>query len=161
MSNKSQIVVGNEKFETNLTLGGALGTGFYTGSTYAVGTLFVTLLAGIGFAGPTAGILLSLSVLVAGLACGILQQIWFNWEGTLRWSYPVRLAWFGVTLFASLAACAWLGGWVPKGNLWAWLIFSLVFLAILAVLTVVIGHSLRRQGVDYKRQLEDYRSRRG
>ncbi len=141
-------------------LGGALGMGYYVGSAIAIGTMLVMMAVGAATRGLSWGELLYLSYLLAFLAMGILQQVWFNWETTMRLAYPGRVAGFGLTYFAVLVGCAWLGGWVPKDNPWAWVTFTAIYLVILAALTVAIGRALRRQGVDYQQRLDEYRASR-
>jgi hypothetical protein len=142
------------------TVGQAVSTGFFTGSGIAVVMLIVFIVLGLIFAGPVEGILLALSLIIAGIAGGILQQLFFNYLPAFRMSYPVRIFLFSISYFAVLIGCAFLGDWFPKDNVGAWILFVVIFLAILLVLTLVIGHSLTMRGIEYKAKLDDYHKSR-
>ncbi|MFC2705288.1 MAG: hypothetical protein ACFN02_04950 [Olsenella profusa] len=144
----------------NDQLGGALGRGALTGSLIAV----VMLAAAVGIdaarEGLTENTRFCLSYIVAGLAGGILQQVWFNWRPTRRLAYSMRLLGFGLTYYAVLVGCAALGRWLPAEHPWAWVTFTVIFLAILVALTLVIGAFLHRRGIEYKERLDAYHARR-
>ena len=144
----------------NDKLGGALGRGVLTGSLIAV----IMLAAAVGIdaarEGLTEGARFCLSYIVAGLAGGILQQVWFNWRPTRRLAYNMRLLGFGLTYYLILVGCAALGRWMPVENPWAWATFTVIFLAVLVALTLVIGALLRRRGIEYKERLDAYHARR-
>ena len=144
----------------NDQLGGALGRGALTGSLVAV----IMLAAAVGIdatrEGLTEGTRFCLSYIVAGLAGGILQQMWFNWRPTRRLAYSMRLLGFGLTYYVVLVGCAGLGRWLPAEHPWAWVTFTVAFLAILVTLTLVIGTVLHRRGIEYKERLDAYHARR-
>jgi hypothetical protein len=142
------------------TVGEAISTGFFTGSGITVVILIVCIVGSLIFAGPIAGILLTLSLVIAGIAGGILQQLFFNYLPAFRMSYPVRLFLFSVSYFAVLLGCAYLGNWFPMDNVGAWVLFVVIFLAILLIATLAIGHSLTMRGIEYKAQLDDYHKAR-
>ena len=146
-----------------VTLSVAVVSGLLMGSAYAV---FMTVL-GIALSfvfegGPvTDGRVMGLTFIAAGLAGGLLQALWFSigLHGSL--SYPMRILGFGLTYFGVLAACAAAGGWLPQGVPGAWASFSISYLAILAVCTVVIGARLRRTRASYDELLKRYRASLG
>ena len=67
--------------------------------------------AGLIFAGPVEGIVITLSLLAAALALCALQAFWFTEAVIGRLSYPARIAGFGLTGLPALVLCAALGGW--------------------------------------------------
>lgn len=146
--------------EPSPTLAGALGAGWYVGSAIATGAMLVMMAAMAAVKGLDQGELLFLTYTLAFLAGGILQQVWFNWEATMRLAYSGRMVGFGLSYFALLLALAWLGNWVPKDQPGAWIAFVVTYLLILGGLSVLIESSLRRQGIEYKEKLDEYRARK-
>lgn len=144
----------------NRSIGGAVGRGLLTGSLIAVIMLALAIAIGAAASGLDDGMRYCLSCIAAGLAGGILQQLWFNYHPAMGLAYSARLLGFGVTYYAVLAACACFGSWLPAGDPWAWAAFSLMFLVILAVLTLAIGAVLRRRGIEYTERLDEYHARR-
>ena len=70
--------------------------------------------AGLIFAGPVEGIVITLSLLAAALALCALQAFWFTEAVIGRLSYPARIAGFGLTGLPALALCAVAGVWSWK-----------------------------------------------
>lgn len=62
--------------------------------------------AGLIFAGPVEGIVITLSLLAAALALCALQAFWFTEAALTRPSYPARIAGFGLTGLPVLVLCA-------------------------------------------------------
>lgn len=62
--------------------------------------------AGLIFAGPVEGIVVTLSMLGAALAMCALQALWFTEAVLTRPSYPARIAGFALTALPALALCA-------------------------------------------------------
>ena len=60
-------------------------------------------------------------------------------------AYLARLALFGVCPYATLCALAVFFGWLPMSNPGAWATFTVVYLAILAVLILVFNARLSRK----------------
>ena len=139
--------------------GAAIGAGYYAGSGMACGMLAVALLAGAAAGVWDTGMAFCLSFILAGVACGVLQQLWFNWERAFGIAYGRRVAGFGLTYFPVLVLCALLGNWLPADVPAAWALFVALYLLILFVLTFVIAKLLRRRGVEYQRDLAAYRER--
>ena len=84
--------------------------------------------AGLIFAGPVEGIVITLSLLAAALALCALQAFWFTEAALTRPSYPARIAGFGLTGLPVLVLCAALGGWFPLDNIGAWVSFVAIYL---------------------------------
>ncbi|WP_373576472.1 hypothetical protein [Parafannyhessea umbonata] len=143
--------------EVHVTAGGAVSMGAFVGSTWAVGVFVCWAVAtaiASGGLDQTTGIVLS--VAVAMLAGGILQQLWFNFAPAFRLSYPRRIAGFGVTYYVVLLACAAMGAWLPFGNPYAVAGFTITYLAILAILTVAFTVALRHRVAEYQRVLDRF-----
>lgn len=84
--------------------------------------------AGLVFAGPVEGIVITLSLLAAALALCALQAFWFTEVALTRPSYPARITGFGLTGLPVLVLCAALGGWFPLDNIGAWVSFVAIYL---------------------------------
>ena len=150
----------NNHLYDNNHLSGALIRGIFTGSLIAL--VMITVGSGIDIAseGLTEGTRFCLSYIAAGLTGGILQQIWFNYRPTRRFAYSLRLLGFGLSYYVVLTACATFGQWLPSENPWAWATFTVIFLVILALLTLILGAVLRRRGIEYKAKLDEYHARK-
>lgn len=96
--------------------------------------------AGLIFAGPVEGIVVTLSMLGAALAMCALQALWFTEAVLTRPSYPARIAGFALTALPALALCAALGGWFPLENAGAWVSFVVIYLVATALITA--GYTL-------------------
>ncbi len=77
-----------------------------------------------------------------------------------RMAYPARLALFGVCLYAALCALAFIFAWVPASNPGAWVTLTVVYLAILAVLTLAFNAKLSRETRELNDRLAEYRKGR-
>lgn len=140
----------------------ALAAALSTGCVTATALLLPSTLVGIAAQGMSEGLAICLSCIAAGLAGGLLQQLWFNPNVLrLRLAYPARIAWFGCTYLAALAGCALLGGWLPAGEPGAWVAFVAMYLAILGVLTLLFTRRYRRELDEYAVRLAAYRAARG
>lgn len=139
----------------------ALVRGLLAGSAFTTAMLLISTLMGIAALGMTEGLAISLTCIVAGLLGGLLQQVWFNPRVLgLRLPYAARVPLFGITYLLVLAACAYLGRWLPPTPA-AWGTFVVIYLAILVVLTGVFTHRYRRQTALYADHLAAYRRQQG
>ena len=112
--------------------------------------------AGLVFAGPVEGIVITLSLLAA------LQAFWFTEAVIGRLSYPARIAGFGLTGLPVLVLCAALGGWFPLDNIGAWVSFVAIYLVTLAAITAGYTIYYRRTAGSFDAALARYReSRKG
>lgn len=142
--------------------GRAVTMGAFVGSAWAVAAILAWVMseavASGGLDESTRG---AASWVLACLAGGVLQQLWFNFRPTSRLGYGGRVAGFGVTYFAALAGCAVLGQWLPVGQPLAWVGFAGLYLVILAVLTVVFTVAFRRKRAEYQDVLDRFHRDRG
>lgn len=100
------------------------------------------------------------SILAAGVAAPALQLVFFTPAVIRRMAYPARLALFGACLYATLCALAFIFAWIPVNNPGAWITFTVVYLAILAVLTLVFNAKLSRETRELNDRLAEYRKAR-
>lgn len=106
------------------------------------------------------GIYYCWSILAACVAAPALQLVFFTPVVIRRMAYPARLALFGVCLYATLCALAVFLGWFPVSDPGAWVTFTIVYLAILAVLTLVFNAKLSRETRELNDRLAQYRKSR-
>lgn len=99
-------------------------------------------------------------ILAACVAASALQLVFFTPAVIRRMAYPARLALFGACLYAVLCALAFIFAWVPASSPGAWVTFTVVYLAILAVLTLVFNAKLSRETRELNDRLAEYRKGR-
>lgn len=139
----------------------AIGAGVLVGSAIACAMLVIYILIGMAVEGMSAGMAYCLSFIAAGIAGGILQQIWFNWETLmLRITYAVRVVGFALTYYVVLLGCAIFGGWFPV-NPSRVLVFSAIFLFILVVLTLCFRRAYQKRDREYAEKLAEYKASKG
>lgn len=96
-------------------------------------------------------------LLVASVCMTFLQWVCFSAPILGKTRYTVRLLLFTVTTFPVLAVLAWLGDWFPRDQLGAWVLFAMIFLAMLGVFTVSYEIYYRITGRRFDQRLEEYR----
>lgn len=108
-------------------------------------TLFICIF-GLIFADEAAkpGIIMCLSIGVGMLVCAVLQSVFFTPVLIKRMGYGPRLALFGVCLYVLLAAFGAIFDWFPADNIGAWVGFTITYLVILALMTVLFTAINRR-----------------
>lgn len=106
------------------------------------------------------GIYYCWSILAASVAASALQLVFFTPAVIRRMAYPARLMLFGVCLYAVLCALAFIFAWIPANNPGAWVTFTVVYLAILAVLTLVFNAKLSRETRELNDRIAEYRKSR-
>ena len=126
-------------------------------------TIFMAFwcVAALPFIGPDFGLIITLSILAASASFAILRGIWFTDKVIRRLSYPLRIFGFGITSFIMLSLCAWLGNWFPMDNLWAWLTFAAIFLAILIICCIAYQIHFKRTVGNFDAALQQYHQRMG
>lgn len=106
------------------------------------------------------GIYYCWSILAVCVAAPALQLVFFAPVVIRRMAYPARLALFGVCLYAALCTLAVFFGWLPASNPGVWVTFTVVYLAILAVLTLAFNVKLSRETRELNDRLAEYRTSR-
>lgn len=106
------------------------------------------------------GIYYCWSILAACVIVPALQFVFFTPAVIRRMAYPARLALFGVCLYAALCALAFVFAWVPVNDPGAWVTLTVVYLAILAVLTLAFNAKLSRETRELNDRLAEYRKGR-
>jgi hypothetical protein len=127
-----------------------------TGSIYFTAFMGIFTLMGLGFVGPTQGILYSLTFLLAAFLLAAFHTLWFTDVAIKHLSYPLRILSFSITAYASLVLCALLGNWFPAANLYAWIIFTGIFLVILAAFCIGYQIRFKRAGENFDEALRKY-----
>ena len=115
--------------------------------------------AGLMFAGPVEGVVITLSLLLAMGLLTLLQTLWFTPLVARRMHYPVRIAGFCLTGLPALALCAAVGGWVPPDNAGAWASFVVIYLVILAGMTAGYTVYFKKTAGGYDQALARYREK--
>lgn len=135
----------------------ALREGALVGSAISTALLLASILFAALTVGMDEGLLICLTCIVAGVAGGLLQQVWFNPRVLrARLPYSARIPLFGLSYLAVLVGCALTGGWLPPTT-GAWISFVVTYLVVLVAMTLVCRRSYRRQLAEYARRLEEYR----
>lgn len=106
------------------------------------------------------GIYYCWSILAVCFVTAALQLVFFTPAVIRRMAYAARLALFGVCLYAFLCVLAVLLNWFPAADPGAWAIFTVVYLAILAVLTLVFNAKLSRETRELNDKLAEFRKGR-
>lgn len=83
------------------------------------------------------GIIMCVSIGAAMLICAVLQLIFFTPVFIKRMGYVWRLSFFGICLYVVLALYGAAFNWFPADNLGAWIAFSVVYLIVLAFMSVI------------------------
>lgn len=118
------------------------------------------LVMGYVFAGPSYGLNLTASLLAAALGLAALQALWFTNALFMQLAYPARIAGFGVCGLPLIALCAWLGQWIPaEVGVSAWVAFVVIYLAILAGMTIGYTIHFKKTAGSYDAALERYREK--
>lgn len=119
--------------------------------------MIVSLSLGYAFTGPSFGLNISTSLLLATAGMGILQAFWFSGIVIKKLAYPIRIACFGVMAFFVLSGCAVIGEWFPVGQTGYWITFIILFFIILALMTAGYTIYYRKTVGSYKQALARYR----
>lgn len=129
----------------------------------AMFTLFMTIgsVVVMTFTGPQYGLTMTLTLLVACALLAVLQGVWFTDRFVRDVAYPLRILGFGVTAFVTLGACAWVGGWFPTENPWAWMTFAAIFLITLVAFCVGYQIHFKRTAGSFDAALEAYHRKMG
>lgn len=104
----------------------------------AAGTLF-------GSDGLAPGMAMGWGLLAASVASSALQLVFFTPAVIKRMAYPARAALFGLCFYPVLAGIAALFSWFPVEYPAAWISFTVIYLALLGVMSLVFSWVCKRQ----------------
>lgn len=117
------------------TIPRSVATGVFVGGAWASAGLLAACLAAVCSGNDFITARWTMSVIIAFVAYGVLQQVSFNCGRTDGWSYVRSVVTFGVAFYVVLALCALIGEWFPAGSVNAWLLFTAIYAMILALFT--------------------------
>ena len=116
------------------------------------------LAMGYLFAGPSYGLNLTASLMVASLGMAALQMLWFSEAVFKRLAYPARIVGFGACGLPVVGACAWLGQWMPGGaGLGGAAAFVVIYLTVLAFTSLGYALYYKKTAGSYDEALARYR----
>lgn len=130
---------------------------------FCIGFTLVMLFSiafGLVFADDQAkqGILYCVMLAGAMLVAAVLQMLFFTPVVFKRMGGAARLAGFGLCLYALLAAMGAIFQWFPADNPWGWVSFTVIYLVILALMTLVFGRIYRKEGKALNEGLARYKA---
>ena len=105
-----------------------------------------------------AGIMYCWTIAGAMLLAVVLQLVFFTPLLIRRLNYGARIALFGVCFYAVLTPLAIAFGWFPTELPGAWLIWSVTYVVILALSSLLFTGLYRRETKLLNKQLERYKS---
>lgn len=110
---------------------------FIGGAWAAVGLLVACVVVGCAGDG-TLGVRWVASVIIAFVACAVLQQVAFDCRRTEGLPYARAVAAFGVSFYVVLALCALLGQWLPSGSAGTWVLFTVIYAMVLVLIACAL-----------------------
>lgn len=138
---------------------------FITQAALSICIIFTIVMAwflGMGylFAGPSYGLNLTASLYGMAIGIALLQTLWFTEIVLKKPSYPVRVAGFGLCGLPVVALCAWVGQWFPTDIPGVWISFVVIYLFILAGMTVGNTVYYKKTAGGYDEALARYREKK-
>lgn len=123
--------------------------------------MLLSMVFGMIFADESAkaGIMICWELAGIMLAAVALQLIFFTPILIKRMSYAPRVASFATIFFILLAAIAAAAQWFPADNIGAWIGFTVTYLLILAIMTIVFTIIHRRDVKALDEGLTDFKNR--
>lgn len=123
--------------------------------------MLISMVFGMIFADESAkgGILICWEIAGTMLATTVLQMLFFTPALIKRLGYIPRLAAFGLSLYALLAICGIAFGWFPADSAGAWAGFTIAYLVILALMTVVFTVIYRRNIKELNDSLQEFKAK--
>lgn len=97
-------------------------------------------------------------IFALSLITALLQYAYFDESVIRKMRYSIRMALFAASLFATLAVFAVFGRWFPVDRAIPWLLFTLIFFLVLAIVTAACEVHYRITGKRYTNRLEAFRS---
>lgn len=127
-------------------------------------TIFMlfTMVFGMIYADAEAkeGIMYCCGIAGAMLVAVVMQLVFFTPLVIRRLGYATRVALFGVGFYAVLTPLGALFGWFPADMPGAWVTWTVIYIVILAFLTVLFTMIYRREAKALNKKLERYKSGR-
>lgn len=127
-------------------------------------TIFMlfTMVFGMIYADAEAkeGIMYCWGIAGAMLVAVVMQLVFFTPLVIRSLGYATRVALFGVGFYAVLTPLGALFGWFPADMPGAWVTWTVVYIVILAFLTVLFTMIYRREAKALNKKLERYKSGR-
>lgn len=127
-------------------------------------TIFMlfTMVFGMIYADEDAkeGIMYCWGIAGAMLVAVVMQLVFFTPLVIRRLGYATRVALFGVGFYAVLTPLGALFGWFPADMPGAWVTWTVIYIVILAFLTVLFTMIYRREAKALNKKLERYKSGR-
>lgn len=105
------------------------------------------------------GIMYCWTIAGAMLAAVVLQLVFFTPLLIKRLGYGARVALFGICFFAVLAPLAVVFNWFPADMPVAWVSFTIIYLVILALLSVLFTALYRKQTKRLNEMLAKYKEK--
>lgn len=129
-------------------------------STFTVYTLILLVLGTIyADAEAQRGIGYCWSLFGACVLSTVLQFVFFTPTVIKHMSYALRTTAFGICLYAGLAAIAVTMQWFPVALTGAWVLFTVIYLAIFAAIGAVFAIKHKREERELNERLAEYRSK--
>lgn len=107
-----------------------------------------------------AGIMYCWGIAGAMLVAVVMQLVFFTPFVIRRLGYAARVALFGVGFYAILTPFAAFFGWFPADIPGAWITWTVIYVVILALLTVFFTLIYRREAKALNEKLEKYKAGR-
>ena len=122
--------------------------------------MLFSMVFGMIFAGEEAraGIMYCWGIAGAMFAAVIMQLVFFTPLVIKRIGYAARVALFGACFYAVLTPLAALFGWFPTDIPGAWITWTVIYVVILAFMTVLFTLIYRRETKALNEKLERYKS---
>ena len=139
---------------------GGLAKNFCIGFTLL---MLFSMIAGMIFASDEAraGIIMCWELAAAMLVAALLQMIFFTPLIIRRMGYLARIVIFGICLYVVLVVCAVFLDWFPAETPWAWMSFTVTYLAAFAVMSLIFTAIYRRNVKELNEHLSAFRGESG
>lgn len=134
--------------DTEQTTAGTYAKDFFINACIAFAiAMFFFLAAGTFFKGEShvSTVMMGWGLLVASIVSSALQVVFFTPALIKRMGYPTRATLFGICFYPVLAGIGALFSWFPVEYPAAWISFTVIYLLILGILSLVFSCMYKRQ----------------